>query len=99
MEAIEAEVLESGRRDTKGRRMLPEDGRKRLVDEYEKSGLTQKEFARLEGLSVHTLVAWIGRRRKGFVAAGEPNKPIRFRGAFVGHRRRPSSWRCIWRMA
>lgn len=99
MEAIEAEVLESGRRDTKGRRMLGEHEWNRLLDEYEKSGLTQKKFARREGLSVHTLVAWIGRRRKGFVAAGEPNKPIRFRGAFVGHRRRPPSWWCIFRTA
>jgi hypothetical protein len=79
MEAIEAEVLDSGRRDTKGRWMLGEHEWNRLLDEYEKSGLTQKAFARREGLSVHTLVAWIGRRRKKSVAVGEPNKPVRFR--------------------
>jgi hypothetical protein len=36
MEAIEAEVLDSGRRDTKGRRMLGEHEWNRLLDEYEK---------------------------------------------------------------
>ena len=57
----------------------PEHEWNRLLDEYEKSGLTQKAFARREGLNVHTLVAWIGRRRKKSVAARQPNKPVRFR--------------------
>jgi transposase-like protein len=64
MEAIEAEVLDGGKRDGRGRRMLPEREWKRLLDEYEKSGLTQKAFARREGINVHTFVAWLGRHRK-----------------------------------
>lgn len=64
MEAIEAEVLDDGKRDGRGRQMLPEREWKRLVAEYEKSGLTQKAFARREGINVHTFVAWLGRERK-----------------------------------
>ncbi len=77
MEAIEAELLDEGaRRDAKGRRVLPEHEWKRLLEEYDRSGLTQKAFARREGINVHTLVAWLGRRRK---AAGRAsNKPVRF---------------------
>lgn len=57
--------------------MLPEHEWNRLLDEYEKSGLTQKAFARREGLNVHTLVAWVGRRRKRN-AVDRQNKPVRF---------------------
>lgn len=77
MEAIEAEVLDSGKRDASGRRVLPEHEWMRILDEYERSGLTQKAFARREGLNVHTLVAWIGRRRKRLAGDGQ-NMPVRF---------------------
>ena len=77
MEANDAEVLDSGTRDAKGRCVRPEQERARLLDEYDKSGLTQKAFARREGINVHTLVAWLGRRRKR-AAADRPNKPVRF---------------------
>lgn len=78
MEAIEAEVLdEGGKRDGKGRRVLPEHEWERLLKEYDKSGLTQKAFARREGINVHTLVAWLGRRRKR-IAGDQANKPVRF---------------------
>jgi hypothetical protein len=77
MEAIEAEVLDSGRRDAKGRRMLPEHEWKRLLAQYENSGLIEKAFARRDGVSVHTLIAWLGRVRKRN-AADQANQPIRF---------------------
>lgn len=77
MEAIEAEVLDGGKRDGRGRKMLPEHEWKRLLKEYDKSGLTQKAFARREGINVNTLVAWLGRRRKK-MAGDQTNKPVRF---------------------
>lgn len=77
MEAIDAEVLDSGKRDAKGRQVLPELEWERLLDEYDRSGLTQKAFARREGVNVHTLVARLGRRRKKAVTDGQ-NQPVRF---------------------
>lgn len=77
MEAIDAEVLDEGaKRDTKGRRVLPDSEWSRLLDEYGKSGLTQKAFARREGLNLHTLVARLGRRRRN--AGGQESAPVRF---------------------
>jgi len=77
MDAIETEVLDGGvKQDAKGRRILPEQEWMRVLDEYDRSGMTQKAFARREGINLHTLVAWLGRRRKG--ARGADNKPARF---------------------
>src|SRR5690554_4238406 len=77
MAAINTAVLETGKRDAKGRQVPPELEWERLLDEYEKSALTQKAFARREGINLHTLVARPGRRRKGLANGGQ-NKPVRF---------------------
>ena len=77
MEAIDAEVLDSGKRDAKGRQVLPEPEWERLLDEYLSSGLTQKAFARREGVNLHTLVARLGRRRKR-AGSHRQNQPVRF---------------------
>jgi transposase-like protein len=77
MEAIEAEILDGGKRDGRGRKVLPTSEWKRLLAEYEKSGLTQKAFARREGINVHTFVAWLGRHRKAFRA--KTDLPVQFR--------------------
>lgn len=77
MEAIEAEVLDGGKRDGRGRKMLPEREWKRLIFEYGKSGLTQKAFARREGINVHTFVAWLGRHRKAL--GTKSDLPVQFR--------------------
>ncbi len=78
MESIEAEVWDEGaKRDGKGRRVLPEHEWSRLLKEYDSSGLTQKAFARREGINVNTLVAWLGRRRKRTLV-DQGNKPVRF---------------------
>ena len=42
---------------------MPEEEWERLLDDYEKSGLTQAAFARREGINLHTLVGRLGRRR------------------------------------
>lgn len=77
MDEIETEVLDVGlKQDAKGRRILPEREWMRVLDEYDRSGMTQKAFARREGINFHTLVAWLGRRRKA--VTGDDNKPVRF---------------------
>ena len=83
MEAIETEVLDGGvKQDAKGRRVLPEHEWMRVLDEYDRSGMTQKAFARREGINLHTLVAWLGRRRKA--ERRDDNKPVRFQEVDLG---------------
>ena len=43
--------------------------RAELLAAYDASGLTQSAFARRDGINVHTLVAWRGRRRSVGIAA------------------------------
>src|SRR5690606_23301696 len=63
MDAIDAELLDSGKRDARGRQVLPDEEWERLLDAYERSGLTQPAFAWREGINLHTLVGRLGRRR------------------------------------
>ncbi len=45
------EIVEDGRqRDRRGRVNWPKERREQLLDEYEKSGLSQAAFARREGV-------------------------------------------------
>ena len=76
MDSIETELLEDPRkRDTRGRRIANEAERERLLAKYERSGLTQKEFCRREGINYHTFVGWLGRRRRNGEGA-EPEIPL-----------------------
>ena len=58
-------VVETGRkRDTVGRRIVTVAERMALLESYRQSGLTQKAFAKREGVNFSTLAAWLqGRRR------------------------------------
>jgi hypothetical protein len=67
METVESEVLESGRRDSRGRRYVKAAQREQLLEAYDCSGLTQKQFCEREGINLHTLVSWLGKRRSGSV--------------------------------
>ena len=65
MEAIEAELMkDEAKRDDRGRRLVAEQERERLIAAYRCSGMTQKEFARREGIKYATFVAWLGRDRR-----------------------------------
>jgi len=76
MEPIRTEVVDDKqRRDTRGRRIVAADRRLELLAAYKASGVTQRTFARREGINFHTFVAWLGRSRKASV--GEPT--VRFR--------------------
>lgn len=64
MEPITAEVLADERKsDSRGRKIATGERRAELLTAYEASGLTQKAFARREGINFHTLVGWLQRRR------------------------------------
>jgi transposase-like protein len=65
MELITTELIET-KRDERGRRITRAAERETLVRAYEESGLTQKAFAKQEGVKYPTFVSWVqeGRRRR-----------------------------------
>ena len=64
MEPIATEVLDDERkRDTRGRKIAAPEHRAELLAAFDTSGLTQRAFARREGVNFHTFVAWLQRRR------------------------------------
>jgi len=66
MESIETELcVESAKSDRKGRQIRSADEWAQILERYNTSGLTQEAFSRREGIRYGTLVAWLGRRRKG----------------------------------
>jgi transposase-like protein len=66
---METEVMEDmGRRDCRGRVSWPRQRREQLLDEYERSGLTQATFARRESVSYSTFAHWVQERRRGALA-------------------------------
>ncbi len=50
--------------DTLGRIKTPRERRERLLDEFERSGLSGVKFAALVGLKYQTLASWVQRRRR-----------------------------------
>ncbi len=65
MGMISAELVEaSEKRDVSGRKLAGEARRSALLAAYDRSGLTQRAFSAREGVSYHTLVTWLVRRRR-----------------------------------
>lgn len=52
------------RTDTKGRVQTPPERREKLLEEFERSGLSGPKFAALAGIKYQTFAAWITRRRQ-----------------------------------
>ena len=64
METITAEVITAEKkRDQRGHRLYDEERKRRIVEGYERSGLTQKAYAKKEGIRYSTLVWWLQKRR------------------------------------
>ena len=57
------------KRDTRGRRITEPTRKAEIISGYGASGLTQKAYARSEGVNYHTLVSWLGQSRR---ASGPP---------------------------
>ena len=66
------ELVETGeKRDRVGRRITPAARREELVGAWQRSGLTQAEFARREGVRYPTFASWVQQAR----AANGARKP------------------------
>ena len=65
MEAAEAEIVEgTHKRDARGRMLTGGSERDRVLSGYDTSGMTQRAFARREGVNYNTLVHWLRERRR-----------------------------------
>src|ERR1700691_1243092 len=70
MEAIAAELVDTGaKRDGRGRRLAVRREREAIIAAYERSGMTQREFAQREGIKFHTFTGWLKRYRSGSAKA------------------------------
>lgn len=77
--------------DTKGRVQTPTARRERLLDEFERSGLSAAKFAAVVGIKYQTFAAWTARRRK-CAAAKTPTRsadPVRWLEAVVQEAQAP----------
>jgi len=50
--------------DIQGRVQTPPERRQKLLEEFERSGLSGTKFAQLAGIKYQTFAAWVARRRK-----------------------------------
>jgi transposase-like protein len=89
----ETELVETGeRRDALGRRRTPRERRAELLRAYRASGLTQKAFARREGVHYTTFCTWAqAERRSGRLpvapAGGKKRRqPVAFEAARMAFR-------------
>jgi transposase-like protein len=57
-------VLLEAKQDERGRRITPAAEREALVRAYPESGLTQKAFAKKEGVKYSTFVSWVQAQRR-----------------------------------
>lgn len=72
----ETELIDDGhKRDGRGRRIAEPRRREEIVAGYAGSGLTQKAYARREGVNYHTLVSWLSRSRRGREGLASPGSP------------------------
>jgi transposase-like protein len=79
--AAETELVETGeQRDALGRRRTPRERRTELLAAYRASGLTQKAFARREGVRYTTFCTWAqAERRSGRLPAAPAGRKARRR--------------------
>ena len=76
METAEAEIVEgTHKRDARGRMLTSGAERERVLAALEASGMTQKAFARREGVRYHTLMYWLRERRRAAKAGVAPSAP------------------------
>ena len=65
MDTSNTEVVnDQSRRDTRGRRIMDTTRRDELLARYKTSDMTQKAFAKREGVNFHTFAAWLAKHRR-----------------------------------
>ena len=80
--------------DAKGRVQTPPERREKLLDEFERSGLSGAKFAALVGIKYQTFAAWAAQRRKQRGLTHAPIKaadPVRWLEAVVSDAKSPAS--------
>ena len=80
--------------DTKGRVKTPPERREKLLEEFERSGLSGANFAALAGIKYQTFAAWVTRRRKQRGLPQAPTKganPVQWLEAVVREASAPAS--------
>ncbi|NBB79108.1 MAG: hypothetical protein GVY36_06620 [Verrucomicrobia bacterium] len=81
MENEQFELVDRGeKRDTRGRVIQKREERERILAAYDESGLTQRAFAKREGVKYSTLVWWLKQRRERNRSA----EPVRFEEVRLG---------------
>ncbi len=90
MEAITPEVIHrEKKRDERGHYIYDEERKRRIMEGYDKSELTQKAYAKKEGIKYSTLISWLqGRRRangqtKSLMKFEELRMPVATLGASI----------------
>jgi hypothetical protein len=56
-------VVELGKHDAQGKRLANPGEKKRLLEAFELSGLTQHAFAKQEGIKYYTFATWVRNQR------------------------------------
>lgn len=73
------ELVETGeKRDRVGRKITPASRREELVGAWRRSGLTQAEFARREGVRYPTFASWVQQQRTANGAPKPAGPKVRF---------------------
>ena len=76
METAEAEIVEgTHKRDARGRMLTGGMEREQALAAFDASGMTQRAFARREGVNYNTLVHWLRERRRGAKLAVTSHPP------------------------
>jgi DNA-binding transcriptional regulator YiaG len=90
MPSVDETVLKT---DTRGRVLTPPERREKLLEEFERSGLSGAKFAALAGIKYQTFAAWVTRRRKQHGVAPAPVKavdPVHWLEAVVSDAKTPA---------
>ena len=67
------EIIKSDRR---GRSRYAEEFKTKVLDAFERSGMTGMQFAQQCGVKYPTFATWVKKRREGGGSGAEPPKPI-----------------------
>src|SRR5436190_15901437 len=86
-----SEALSGGellRQDSRSRVRTSRERREALLAEYDRSGLSGAQFARLTGIKYQTFIGWLHARRRaaGTAAAVGKRKPVKWVEAVVSPR-------------
>lgn len=79
--------------DLQGRVRVPQERREKLLDEFERSGLSGRRFAQLAGLKYQTFAVWVQKRsqRAKLAPTTEASKQsVRFAEAMVNSSQSPA---------